>query len=114
MLQANVQLWEKNLLRDKQDALNQLQIQHDAQVENIKKTIFEDITKRYQDQLEDVNLALSASRKEADALREQVNLKQHSRSLATPPLTSSYTQWETFGISASFVFPWQNLRVSSG
>lgn len=37
-LQNNVQLWEKNLLRDKQDALNRLQNQHDAQVENIKKT----------------------------------------------------------------------------
>ena len=37
-LQDNVQLWEKNLLRDKQDALNRLQNQHDAQVDNIKKT----------------------------------------------------------------------------
>lgn len=90
-LQNNVQMWEKNLLRDKQDALNRLQNQHDAQVENIKKTIFEDLTRRYQDQLEEVNLALSASRKEADALREQVNLKHH-RPVSTPPLTSS-----TFG-----------------
>ena len=33
-------------------------------------------------------MALSASRKEADALREQVNLRQH-RPVSTPPLTSS-------------------------
>ena len=42
--------------------------------------------------MEEVTLALSASRKEADALREQVNLKQQHRPLSTPPLASS-----TFG-----------------
>lgn len=88
-LQANVQLWEKNLLRDKQDALNRLQNQHDAQVQHIKKTIFEDMAKRHRDQLEEVNLALSASKKEADALRDQVNLKQH-RSVSTPLLASHF------------------------
>ena len=77
-LQENVQIWEKNLLRDKQEALTLLQNQHDVQIQNLRKTLFDDVTKRYEDQVRDMSLSLAASRKEADALREQLKLQKPS------------------------------------
>ena len=45
--------------------------------------IFDDLTKRFQDQLKEANLALSASQKEADALREQVTVNPFKKRYST-------------------------------
>jgi len=108
-LQVNVKLWEKNLLRDKQDALARLQNQHDAQVEHIKKTLFDGVARRHQDEIEELRLALAASRKEADALREQLNLHQLSSSKRSPPPPLSLP----FPAEASLLHPTHHRQNSS-
>ena len=71
-LQENVHKWEKNLMRDKQEALTIMENDYERQLDLLRKKVFEDVSAHYESQIKVLQAALDASRGETDALRRQV------------------------------------------
>ena len=96
-LQSNVKAWETNMMREKQEAIEFLQNQHVIQMESLNERHLKDM-ERNRNSMKVFKASLAASRKEADALREQLGLERDRSELkkgetfldVTTPLVSSY------------------------
>ena len=75
-LQSNVKIWETNMAREKQEAVEFLQDQHVIQMESLNERHLKDMENSRSD-MKALNATLSATRKEADALREQLGLERN-------------------------------------
>ena len=97
ILQSNVKAWETNMAREKQEAMDFLQNQHVIQMESLSERHYKDLDKS-KNEMKVLKASLSATRKEADALREQLGLERKrsetkkskaSSTLARPDISSN-------------------------
>ena len=77
-LQSNVRAWESNMAREKQEAVEFLQNQHVIQMESLTERHLKDMQKSRND-MKVLKASITASRKESDALREQLGLERTRR-----------------------------------
>ena len=77
-LQSNVRAWESNMAREKQEAVEFLQNQHVIQMESMTERHLKDMQKSRND-MKVLKASITASRKESDALREQLGLERTRR-----------------------------------
>jgi hypothetical protein len=86
-LQSNVKIWETNMAREKQEATEFLQDQHVIQVESLHERHLKDM-ENSRSEMKALNASLLATRKEADALREQLGLERNRSQASTGKYSS--------------------------